>query len=281
MERISPSIYSYEVGTTITDTTCTDSPQDNRPATGEKVIIPTIRKYGFLSAPLIQRAININGHKTINVKKSLHKMQQQGKVEKFTISFPSERQDIDVYVLTKKVREQIGSKSIFRYDMTDIPYILEHLSISQWHIAVLEEKNSKEIMLYKQIKSKGFIAQLPSLIEFKTKLGKKMNICAIPVPKGVHKQDLGRLLTNVITIDGFLAERNAKIKSYLIVIICESQTQIDEVSRLLKEMAETSELYILYSIDMMSADDKFDPLSILYEVTRSHEEIELGVFSLR
>lgn len=281
MERIAPSLYSYEVGTTIEDTTNQEEPKNNVPATGEKVIVATIRKYGFLTAPLVQRAINLNDHSTINVLKSLKKMQQQGKAEKYTITFPSERQDIDVYVLSPKMRQISGQKSVFKYDMSDIPYILEHLSISQWHISVLEGKGAKEVMLYKQISSQGFIAQLPSLIEFRSRLGKKMNLCAIPVPKGVHKQDLGRLFTNVITIDRYLSERRERFRSYVIVLICESQNQIDEVSRLLFEMAETKETYILYSIDMMSSDDEFDPLSVIYDVSRAEGEIELGIVRLR
>ena len=281
MERIAPSLYSYEVGTTIEDTTNQEEPKNNVPATGEKVIVATIRKYGFLTAPLVQRAINLDDHSTINVLKSLKKMQQQGKAEKYTITFPSERQDIDVYVLSPKMRQISGQKSVFKYDMSDIPYILEHLSISQWHISVLEGKGAKEVMLYKQISSQGFIAQLPSLIEFRSRLGKKMNLCAIPVPKGVHKQDLGRLFTNVITIDRYLSERRERFRSYVIVLICESQNQIDEVSRLLFEMAETKETYILYSIDMMSSDDEFDPLSVIYDVSRAEGEIELGIVRLR
>ena len=258
-----------------------EEPQNNIPPTGEKVIIPTIRRYGFLTAPLLQRLINLQEHTTINALKSLRKLQQQGKVLKYTISFPSDRQDIDVYVLSPETRQINGAKAVFKYDMSDIPYILEHLSVSQWHVGTLEGKGSKEIMLYRQVNAKGFIAQLPSLIEFKSRLGNKMNICAIPVPKGVHKQDLGRLFTNVITIDRFLSERKDRFKSYVIVLLCESQNQIDEVSKLMLELAETKEIFILYSIDMMSADDTFDPLSLLYDVSRRDGELELGVLKLR
>ena len=281
MERIAPSLYSYEPECTITETTHTEEAQNNSPATGERAIIPIIRRYGFITAPLIQRLLNTQEHKTINALKSLKKMQQQGKVLKYTITFPSERQDIDVYVLSPLERKGSGVKGIFRYDMTDIPYILEHLSITQWHISVLEHKNSKEIMLYRQISSNGYITQLPSLIEFRTRLNKRMSLCAIPVPKGVHKQDLGRLFTNVITIDRFLSERRDRFRAYVIVLICESENQIDEVSRLLGEMAETKEIYALYSIDMMSSDDIFDPLSVLYDVSRNEGEIALNVVRLR
>ena len=144
MERIAPSLYSYEVGTTIKDTTIHEEPQNNIPPTGEKVIIPTIRRYGFLTAPILQRLINLQEHVTINALKSLRKLQQQGKVLKYTISFPSDRQDIDVYVLSPETRQINGAKAVFKYDMSDIPYILEHLSVSQWHTAVLEGKNAKE-----------------------------------------------------------------------------------------------------------------------------------------
>ena len=281
MERTAPSLYSFEVGAKITDTTIDTEPRNNIPPTGEKTIIPTIRKYGFITAPLLQRAIALFDHKTINVLKSLTKMQQQGKVEKYTIEFPSDRQDIDIYILSPSVRNISGAKAVFKYDMSDIPYILEHLAVSQWHISVLEGKNAKEIMLFKQIKSGGFIAQLPSLIEFRNRLNKRMSLCAIPIPKGVHKQDLGRLFTNLITIDRFLSERKERFRAYVLVLLCESQSQIDEVSKILTEMAETKEIYILYSIDMMGSDDTFDPLSVMYDVTRRDGEIELGIIRLR
>lgn len=281
MERIAPSLYSYEENTKITETTIKDAPKNNIPATGEKVIMATIRKYGFITAPVIQRLINNMEHETINVQKSLRKMQQQGKVEKYTISFPSERQDIDVYVLSREYRNVHGQKSVFRYDMSDIPYILEHLSVSQWHISVMEGKNTKELMLYRQINCHGYIAQLPSLIEVKTRLNKRMALCAIPVPKGTHKQDLGRLLTNIISIDTYLSERKDRYRAYVIILLCESHSQIDEVARLLLNMAETKEIFVLYSIDMMTADDTFDPLSMIYDVSRKDGEIELNVLKMR
>lgn len=281
MERIAPSVYSYEKSATIEETTNRAAPNNNVPPTGENVIVPIIRKYGFITAPLIQRILNIYHHKTINALKSLIKLQQQGKVQKYTIKFPSDRQDIDVYILSPEMRMMSGQKSVFKYDMTDIPYILEHLVASQWHISVLEGKNAKEVMLFKQISSNGFIAQLPSMIECKSKIGKKINLCALPVPKGVYKQDLGRLFTNVITIDSYLSARKDRFRAYVIVLICESQNQIDEVSRLLCEISETKDIYFLYAIELMSSDDEFDPLSILYDISRYDGELEQNVIKLR
>lgn len=281
MQRIAPSLYSYENDCNITETTINEEPQDYKPSRGEVIVIAILKKYGFLTTSLIQRLMNLHGHAKLNALKILRKMQQQKKMQKFTISFNSERQDINIYVLPRKIRTANKVRNQFKYDMTDIPYVLEHLSVTQWHISVLEGSKAKEIYAFKQINQEGFIAQIPSLIEVRTKLGTRMNLCALPVPKGVHKQDLGRLFTNIITIDKYLGARKDRFKAYVIVLICESESQIEEVSLMLREMGEIKEIYILYSIDVMTSEENLDPLKIMYDVNRAEGETKLEVCRLR
>lgn len=281
MKRIAPSIYTYDEGCKIFETTDRNEPTNSIPATGEKIIIQVLLKYGFLSIALLQRLFIMHNHSTINVKKSLRKMQQQGKAIKYTIEYPGDIADIDIYVLDERLREGKQKAAVFRYDMTDIPYILEHLSISQWHISMLEGKNTKEVAFFKQISAEGYITQIQSLVEFKSIIGKKMYLSAVTTPKGTHKQDLARLFTTLITMDRYFQARSSRFGAYLIAIICESEAQIEEVSRLLTEMAETSEMYVLYSLDMLSSEETFDPLSTLYEVTRTEGETSITPIQLR
>jgi len=278
---ISPSLYSYSKECTIKETTVKTKPQNNLPATGEKVIIAVLRKYGFLTAPLLQRAANIERHRTLKITSSLRKMQQQGKILKYTITHPEEVQDIDVYLLSTELRRKQGFKSIFRYDMTNIPYILEHLSQTQWHLSLLEGENAKELMIYKQIHLKGNISEIPSLIEYKPGFGKKMTILGMTSPKGKRKADLGAFLTKLVSADEYLRNHKEQYGSYLITIICESENQIEEMAKFLGKIAETSELYYLYSIDPLTAEEILDPLSVLYDVQRIDGETILNVVRLR
>ena len=108
-----------------------------------------------------------------------------------------------------------------------------------------------------------------------------MYICGVTAPKGIHKEDLGRFLTRIITIDSYLARNSHRFRSYVIVIICESESQIEEVSLILKNMAETQELYILYTLDLITGDEEVDPLTMIYEVDRTIGETKLNVLKLR
>lgn len=281
MKRISPSLYSYENDCSIIETTINNEPQDNKPSRGETIVITILKKYGFLTTSLIQRLMNLNGHAKLNALKILRKMQQQKKIQKFTITFNSDRQDINVYVLPRKIRMENKVRNQYKYDMTDIPYILEHLSVAQWHISVLEGSKAKEIFIFKKINQNGYIAQIPSLIEIRTRIGTRMYLCALPIPKGIYKQDLGSFFTNIITIDKYLGARKDRFKAYVIVLICESESQIEEVSLMLREMGETKEIYILYSIDVMTSEENLDPLKIMYDVDRAEGETKLEVCKLR
>ena len=152
MGIVIPSRYAYDKNCDIALTTIQGDAINNVPSPFEDMVIGVLQKYGFLTLPLLQRAIDLqNKGKAINAQKAVNKMQKQGKVEKYTISYPTDDPDNDVYILSEEIRLERGSKSIFRFDMSNIPYILEHLSLAQWHISVLEGAGSKETALYKQI----------------------------------------------------------------------------------------------------------------------------------
>ncbi len=279
MSRIIPSRFSYDPECTIEKTTRTDEPHDGKPATGEDIILRLLSKYGFMNLMHIQRALNMKSHRTINARKSLTKMQQRGKVEKYTIYYPEEQPHNDFYILSEYIRNE--QKSVYRYDMEDIPYILEHLSVTQWHISVLEGEKTKEKMFYKTVPFEKYITQVPSLIEFRSRFGKKISICAIPIPKGQHKQDVASLITQIITLNGYFSADRDRYGSFAICLICESETQIEEVSKLLLDISETSELFIIYSLDSLTDEEDLDPLSMIYDVERQEGNTRLNIIKLR
>ncbi|WP_026653598.1 hypothetical protein [Butyrivibrio proteoclasticus] len=282
MSRIIPSRFSYDSGCHIENTTIRSKLKDKEQATGEQIIISLLKKYGYMNMMHIQRALNMDSHRTINARKSISKMMSRGLVEKYTITYPGDEPDNDVYILSKTERSKYRNlRSAFRYNMNDIPNILEHLSATQWHISVLEGAGTKDKMFYKTVPYKKFITQVPSLVQIRTRLGRKMSICAIPIPKGEHKNKIGSLITQIISLHGYFSEDIDRYGSFVVCLICESESQIEEVSKLFQQVSETSDFYLIYSLDCITDDELVDPLSLIYDVEREDGATKLSVFKLR
>ncbi|AOZ97806.1 hypothetical protein [Butyrivibrio hungatei] len=282
MNRINPSRFSYEKGCRIENTTIKSKLSDNEKATGEQIILSLLKKYGYMNMMHIQRALNMNSHRTINARKSINKMMSRGLVEKYTITYPGDEPDNDVYILSKNERDKSKNmRSAFRFNMNDIPNILEHLSATQWHISVLEGSGTKDKMFYKTVPYQKFITQVPSLIQIRTRLGRRMSICAIPIPKGDRKNKIAALITQIIALHGYFSEDIDRYGSFVLCLICESESQIEEVSKLLQQVSETSDFYLIYSLDCITDDELVDPLSLIYDVEREDGATKLSVFKLR
>ncbi len=282
MERLLPSRFSYDEGCTITETTEQTDEKPSSPATGEKVIVSMLKKYGFLTLPLISKNIELS-HRTINAKKSIKKMQQRGLVKKYTITYTDDdTADIDVYVLTEEGLEISGEspERPYRTDMGNIPYILENLSIAQWHMAALSARKVQEVMYQHTVRTSGNIVMLPSLIRYKTNIGKSLYLCGVPIEKGIHRKDLGRFITKILLINSYLASNPNKYKSYIMVISCESQRQIEEIAEILSGINETREIYFMYTIDSITADDGINPLQMLYDVEKRGDTYTARLTSL-
>lgn len=280
--RIVPCRFSYSLKCTIKKSQPPAENTDSSLVTGHEVIIAVLRKYGFMNASHVQRALNLKEHRTINAKKSLTKMVQQGWVDKYVIEYPDDSPNNDVYILSENTRENIKNfRSVYRYDMQDIPYILEHLSATQWHISVLEGEKATDKMFYKTVAYNKFFAQVPSLIKFRTSLRKGMFICAIPIPKGKKKSDVPALIRTIISINGYLSAHDDRYESYVFCLICESEAQIEDISILLSNISELSEIYIVYSLDCLTDEEDTDPLSLIYDAVRTEDSTRLEVIKLR
>ena len=281
-ERLLPSRFSYDEGCGIFETTERSEPPDERPATGERVILQLLKKYGYLTMPLIQKNIEMY-HRTINAKKSVRKMQQRNLILKYTIQYTDEDiADIDVYILTPKGAEMAGEsgKKPYRFDMTNIPYILENLSAAQWHMAVMSDKKAHEEMYQHTVRVKGNIVTIYSLIKYRTDFGRYLHLCGIPIEKGIHRKDLGRFVAKILLMNEYLASKPDRYRSYIIVISCESQRQIEDVAKVLGTINETKEIYFMYTIDAITSDSGINPLSMLYTVEEEGGRYKTKVASL-
>lgn len=256
-------------------------------AIGEGAVVSIIAQYGFITAPLIQRCLQIKGHTRVDATKTLRKMQLKGQISKYTLTpLGGDKQDIDIYCLTKEERERLKSKGRklipYRYDMTNTPYILEHLSLVQWHIACLEQRHIKEAAYNWKVALKdGRIATIPSLIAFNTIRDKKTYIIAMPAPKGKHKEDLAKFFVKVFLIDQYVKENDLRFRSYTYVIICEDDKQAEDICRYLTKMRETAPIYLLYSSDSATSDPDRSPLAFLYELTVDKGDISRRVISIK
>lgn len=281
---LSPSRFAYTDKCSIEDTTLKLPPENNVPAIGCKIITEILYQYGYLNLQQIQRLLEHMGHKSIMAKKSLRKMQEQGQVKKYTIGFGEEDvADIDIYMLTPSFRREQEKnekhKSIHRFDMDNIPYILENLSISQWHIGIMGQYVKAE-MYNHRVSVDDEVVTIPSLIRYRTPLGHSIHICGMPMCKGKDKGSLAHFIAKLVLVNNYFMDNPDKYRSYVIVIVCESEAQIEDISKLLKAIRETSGMFLLYTIDTVTNEGN-DPLSLLYSVDREDGRADLSIISLR
>lgn len=284
MDKLLPSRFSYVEGMTIRNTSIIGVPNDDKPAIGEMIIIVLLQKYGFLNAAMIQQEFN-RKHRNIVAEKSLRKMQQRGLIEKYTLEYQDENPSMDIYILSKGYRESsndvIKKRNRYKYDMSNIAYILEHLALNQWHMAITGNKNVKEIYFNKTIMLDGKMSIIPSFIKYKTNFHSSLYLCCLPVCKGRLKKDLGRFIADIALIADYLDSKSIEIRSYLIVIACESESQIEQISEVLSKVNETNGRYYLYTIDTITADIDVDPLTLMYEVKKDNGVYRSTIISLK
>ena len=290
MKEIRDSIYTALPGMTVTkvlpdDKELKDAWAD-REVPGQGPIERALLKFGFLTAELLDRYLKTKDCKRLNTRDSLHKLFEKGVVEHYSI----EAQDstvslLDIYLLTKDeeraVRKKNRPTAAYRFELTDIAYIMRGLSAAQWHIALLERKGTKEICFNGRADS-GHAATpviLPSLARCKIKGSRSMVLAAIPAPKGEKKRDLGAFLENFIQLSEYLLKRKDLYPRYAMVILCESSAQAGEVALFLKTVKETAWLFALYCLDMNTVRG-MDPLSVLYDVNAKEGQTDYSLINL-
>ena len=288
-DRYSLTLYTYDPGMTIQETTLKQKPYapetSNARAIGQDIIVRLLGTYGFLTANLIKRCLCMKGHRRIVPEKSLAKMQIKGRVLKHTIHIKdSDKQDIDIYTLSAEMRSELKQQGFvlihYKYDMSNIPYVLERLSAIQWHIACLEARHTREAAYHWRVATEeNKTALIPSLTEVVTFRNRKLYVIGIPAPKGKLKEDLMKFLLNVFIMEEYFNENRRRFKSRVYVLICEDDKQAEDICRYITNIRETSGLYFLYTNDE-ATQEGMDPLSLLYELKLKDKKIERRIVSI-
>ena len=273
------SIFHYENDSKIEKTTIKGR-ADNISSPGEKPLATALYKYGFMNLDVMKKNIANTGHKRLDVAKTLEKMQKQGKVEKYTVWHGGDRANLDIYTLTSEFEETLGKSrdSIYKKDMKDIPYILENLALCQWHNSLLSSIRASTEIMYNQTKccTCGFVV-VPSVIRIKVgKCG--VHLCAVPVNRNNHLKNLKNFVVNLVRLNRYFEENQGKYRSYLIVLLCESVSQIEDLVKLLSVMKETKEMDLLYTIDMATYSG--EPLDSIFRVERTLGRADLSLVRL-
>lgn len=291
------SLYEYRPQMTVVETTAkgTDSNAaaagtGKGRAVGQDIIVKLLATYGFLTQPLIKRCLKMRGHRRIDPARTLNKMQAKGKVLKHTIRLEgSDRQDLDIYTLSPEMRKRLKEQGYelihYKYDMSNIPYVLERLSTAQWHIGCLESAHVKEAAYHWRVATEdNRTAIIPSLTEYITFRNSRLYIIGIPAPKGEYKEDLMKFLMNVYLMEEYLKENRTRFRSRVYVIICEDDRQSEDICRYATKIRELAGLYLLYATDQSTREGK-EPLTKLLELkvkkTDDGEKIERRIISIR
>jgi hypothetical protein len=284
---IPSSIYTFTRNAKMFEIEPTKLPVTNVPAVGAEPIKKALYKFGFLTANLLQRYMNLRGNKNIKVKKSLNVMFSQRLIWRYTIDFGNDlTHNLDIYRLSQAEEARIKNtgrhKPVYRADMKSIPYAMTLLTSAQWHISMLENR-AKEIMYNNRVHISDENTEpitIPSLVRYKTKKRKSVVICAIPAIKGLRRADIGSFLRNINRINEYFLYNPAHYRRYLLILICDSETQIEDISQMLESINETKGIFVLYAINAQSAEDAGNPLSSLYTVDRTDGKAVLTVVDL-
>ena len=270
-EQIPASRLHFSQETTVSNTTLPPGRSGLKKAAGEKPVLYLLEKYGFMNLHMIAYALKIKGHKTVNVNKTLKRMQEQGMVLKYT--YTPKNPDLpqnDVYALSKKARDDSGlsraKRSPHDYNASNIPYVYEKLALCQWHLKLLAMKNTKEVMFQRLVGGERFHVLVPSLVSVKTRLKKRILLCALPVARGRSKDAVINFLAQIVFLLRYFAENRKHFHSPVIILLAESFSQIEDVACLLHSLSETKDLYVLYAVDSLVSDDEVNPLKMLYQV---------------
>lgn len=272
------SIFHYDENMHIKETTIKGE-TDSNSSPGEKPVTAALYKYGFMNLYLIQKNINKNGHKNLNVSKVLLKMQRQGKVKKYTIIHDEGSEaNLDVYILSPDYEQKMKmNTSIYKKDMQDISYILESMVLCQWHNSLLSEDGCTEVLYNcKKCCSSGFV-MIPSIIRYTT--GKQsIYVCGVPINRNNYLQNLRFFVANLTYIHQYLDENKNRYQNYLIILLGESVNQIEELAKLLLVIKETKDMDLVFTIDM--ATYLVNPLKNLYSIKRMQGGSEITLMKV-
>lgn len=254
-------------------------------AIGGEIIKRGLYKYGFLNSALVQWYLDTTGHKRIKGDKSATKLCSTGELRKFTLERGHGLPAMNVYTLSDDTAEQMyrKQKGYREYDRAvtnkAIPYILENLSLAQFHILSLSNPKAQEQYYNHPVLLRdGRAVTIPSLIRYKSSFANTLFLVAMPLPKSREVKETSLFISRLMLIKEYFGEKQETYQNISYIIVCDSDEQIRDMATLIDQMADLKDIFIMYSRgSLWGAGDKKDgarpddPLKKLYKC-----EIESG-----
>lgn len=288
MKQYGTSPYTVTADTKVVEITYPKEKKPNdqlKPAPiGETPIEQTLFRYGLMTKGLIERALLLQNEKRIDVADSIKVMLREHKLEEYHLERGDESYpDLTFYKLSKVAEKKMKNRrrTAYRYDLADPASVANILITTQWHLAMLES-GAKEIKLHGHVEGerKGVFVPVPSLTRYKMKNKKSFVFAAVPAPRGRLRRGLGAFLKNVTEISTHFAEHPDRYGHYCIIVLCDSQEQIEELSKTMASFKETKDCFVLYGLDYDTGKRGKKPQGRLYYVKRSEGLASLTTIDL-
>lgn len=246
-------------------------------AIGEHLIERMLYRYGLMTRQLLERAVLLSGEKKIDTGEALKIMLRHHKAEEYHMEedsgeSPGQNPDLIFYKLSRAVEKGMKNsiRTAYRYDLADPASVANLLITTQWHIAMLES-GAKEIKLHGHVEGErpGVFIPVPSLTRYKTRDKRSLVFAAMPAPRGALRRSLGAFLKNITELSMHFESHPNWYKYYCVVILCDSQDQIEELSKIMASFKETKSAFVLYSPEYATRTRGEKPQKLLSYVKRS------------
>ncbi len=271
--KAKPSIFSYEEEMKLT---LAEGNIGNigKAIPGEAVVVQALYGYRFLTKNLLSKNLKLYGHESLNIDRLLSMLIENGTVEHFNLKGTSPP-DLDFYTLSDIAMEEYYG--VCPYIPENVSEVLADMALSQWHMSALKDKRVKQYF-HNHTESTGETSiNIRSVIFIKTR--PPLYIAAHPSPRGNSLEGIKKFLKEVAVTNEFMADKAGIFKSYLQVIICESESQMKDISKLLESFHATRNAYILYSLDEESSSDR-NPLERIHTVKWYGDKAQIETVNL-
>ncbi len=267
-----PSVFSYtddmklsEIKVPVTDASIMP---------GENLMMQALYGYRFLTKNLIKKNFRVYGHTRLDSEKILKSMIDRNIVKRYCLSDEG-HPNLDFYILSDEAMQEHYGIPMYRAET--IPYILESMAVSQFHLGALESSMCRQYLLnYEEIFEEGML-HISSVIMIKS--NPKMYVAPVSSPRNSDTSSYSDFIKKIVLLNEYMKDKNNIFRSYILVIICESETQIKTLSRLISENEYTRDILVLYSLDEESNKDR-NPLERLHNVKWMDNVAETEIINL-
>lgn len=240
--KVRPSVYSYEDDMKLFRVK-TDKKSDLK-VPGEAVVIQALFGYRFLTKSLIEKNLELYRHGSLDADTILPLLVEKGTIDRFTIK-TSTPPYTDFYTLSKSAMEE--NYGMPPYTAENIQDILADMALSQFHMAALSSRKVRQYFHNHEESAGSLLFNMRSLLFLKAR--PPLYIAALPSPRNNDADGIKKLIKELVLTNEYMTSKAGIYRSYLQVIICESESQMKELSKILSTTPSTRDIYTLYSLD--------------------------------